>query len=178
MQKQTFSSVRKRLIELDRNALISVVGELYALNSNNRDFLSARFVSSENSMEKYKKTIKKALDPNVMSSSGKVSFRDANKAISECRKAIGAGVGFAELIVFAFECGNNFTCEYGDMDESFYGSLTRLFVQAKNAVKELDPSEATPFIDRLSVAVDKADCIGWGYHDEISSIFYDAFSHE
>ena len=107
--------------------------------------------------------------------SGKISFREAKKAISDYKKAIGAGIGLAEIIVYAVECGNDFTCDYGDIDEPFYDSMARLFELATKEVKNLNPEESAPFIVRLSVVVDKADCVGWGYHDSISATFADAF---
>ncbi len=159
---------------LDREGLVKILGDLYSLSSQNRDFLVARFVPCALSIENYKKTIRKSLYPNVMGS-GKVSFRDAKKAISDYKKAIGAGVGLAELIVYAVECGNDFTCDYGDIDEPFYESMTRLFELAAKTVKELGPEEAEPFVGRLGVVVDKADCVGWGYSDSISAIFEETF---
>jgi hypothetical protein len=177
MQKQTFSSVRKSLMTLDRDGLVAILGDLYSLSSQNRDFLVARFIPSAPSLDKYKKTIRKSLYPNVMGSGRiKISFRDAKKAVSDYKKAIGAGIGLAELIVYAVECGNDFTCEYGDIDEPFYDSMARLFELATKEVKNLKPEDAAPFIVRLGVVVDRADCIGWGYHDSISATFADAFA--
>ena len=175
MQKQTFSSVRKSLVTLDRDGLVAILGDLYSLSSQNRDFLVARFVPGAPSLEKYKKTIRKSLYPNVMGS-GKISFREAKKAISDYKKAIGSGIGLAEIIVYAVECGNDFTCDYGNIDEPFYDSMARLFELATKEVKNLNHEESAPFIVRLSVVVDKADRIGWGYHDAISATFADAFA--
>jgi len=83
-----------------------------------------------------------------------------------------------ELLVYAAECGNQCTCDYGDIDEPFYDSLEKMFESAAKAVAKLDKEQAEPFIDRLAGVVKKAHGIGWGYYDGINEIFYEAFPDE
>jgi hypothetical protein len=174
MARSSFSSVRKALANHDRNALVALIGELYVLNAQNRDFLDARFAGDDSALRRYKKLIEKALYPDVMSSAP-VSFRDARKAIADYRKALGAPSGLAELLVYAVECGNQFTCDYGDIDGPFYDSLERMFEAAVKTVSDLEAEIAAPFIIRLATVVRKAQGIGWGYYDSIADIFSLAF---
>lgn len=174
MAHSSFSTVRKALAKYDRNALVSLMGELYSLNAQNRDFLDARFLDDGSALLRYKKIIHEALYPDVMSSDP-VSFRDAKKAIADYKKAIGEATGLAELSVYAAECGNQFTCDFGDIDEPFYDSLIRMFHSAVKIVAALEPQPAEPFIDRLATVVMKADRIGWGYYDSIAEIFSESF---
>jgi hypothetical protein len=108
-------------------------------------------------------------------SSNPVSFRDAKKAIADYRKSLGDTSGVAELTVYAAECGNQFTCDFGDIDEPFYDSLIRMFESASKIVSTLDQESAKPFISRLGAIVTKASGIGWGYFDSIDGIFAEAF---
>jgi hypothetical protein len=174
MANSSFSSIQKTLAKLDRDTLLSLVRELYGLSTSNRNFLEARFLCDDSILLRYKKLIDKALYPNVMSSDT-VSFRDARKIISDYRKAQGRSTGLAELMVYAAERGNQFTCDYGDIDSQFYTSLELLFESAVKAVLILPSDEAKPFIDRLYEVVEKANGIGWGYHDFIAGIFSEAF---
>jgi hypothetical protein len=174
MARASFSPIKKALAKHDRQALVALVGELYALSAQNRDFLDARFAEGDSVLQRYKKTIHDALYPYFMSSDP-VSFRDAKNAISDYRKALGEEVGIAELFVYAAECGNQFTCDYGDIDESFYDSLIRMFDSAVKHVSALDAKAARPFVARLAVIVKKAEGIGWGYYDCIADSFCGAF---
>jgi len=174
MAKQTISEIRRFIEKQDKATLVSLICDLYSISPQNRNFLETRFIPASGGLEKYKKIITKALYPDVISN-GRISFRDAKKAISDYKKAVGTGTGLAELLVYAFECGNNFTCEYGDMDEPFYDSMIRLFNLAVDTLAALDPPLADSFIRRLSTAVKKANCIGWGYYDAISEVLGERF---
>lgn len=153
---------------------MSLVGELYALSAQNRDFLDARFAGGDDALQRYKKIICEALYPDWRSSAP-VNFRAARKAISDYRKALGEGSGLAELTVYAAECGNQFTCDFGDIDEAFYDSLIRMFDSATKVVSMLEPEVAAPYIARLGAIVRKASGIGWGYFDSIGDIFAQSF---
>lgn len=170
MARASFSSIKKALAKHDRGAFIALIGELYALAPQNRDFLDTRFAGSDASLQRYKKIIHEALYPDV-TSSDPISFRDARKAIADYRKAAGEASGVAELTVYAAECGNRFTCDYGDIDGPFYDSLIHMFESAAKVVATLDEKSAAPFVVRLSQIVKKAEGIGWGYYDAIAAIF-------
>ena len=174
MARPTFAAIRKALVKHDRTTLVALIGELYVLNHQNRDFLDARFAAGESTLQRYREIIHEALYPNVMRSTP-VNFRDARKAISDYRKAKGEPRGLAELFVFAAECGNRFTCDYGDIDGPFYDSLIRMFESAVKAVSTLESKDAAPFIARLKTVVTKANGIGWGYYDSIADLFFEAF---
>lgn len=174
MARTGFSPIRKGLTKHDREALIGLLGELYALSPQNRAFLDARFTVRDDALQHYKKVIRKALYPDSMSS-GSVSFRAAKQALADYRKALGSGPGLAELTVYAAECGNEFTCDFGDMPPAFYKSLVRVFASAAQLVATLDPDLATPLVARLDKIVTDSDCIGWGYSDSISAIFSQSF---
>ena len=174
MARASFSPIKKALAKHDRQALVALVGELYALSAQNRDFLDARFAESDSALQRYKKIIHHALYPDVMSSDP-VSFRDAKKAIADYRKALGEASGVAELIVYAVECGNQFTCDFGDIDGPFYDSLIRMFDSAAKVVSALEPEVAEPFIARLGTIVKRASGTGWGYFDSIADIFAESF---
>src|SRR3954464_4950599 len=106
MPRDSFSAGRKVLAGLDREALVTLIGDLYALGPQNRDFLEARFVENDAALDRYKAIIRKALYPDIFARSpaaGRVSFRDARKAIGDFKKARGEATGLAELLVYAAE---------------------------------------------------------------------------
>ena len=162
MAKNNFPGIKKALAEHSSKALISLIGELYSLNDKNRDFLEARFSTGDAAFKRYKEIIHDALYPD----DDDISFRNAKKAITDYSKAHGEPLKITELFVYAAECGNQFTCDYGDIDESFYDSLILIFQRAVKEVAKLHPKAAAPFIERLKIIVKKAD------YDDISTAFY------
>lgn len=174
MARASFFLIKKALEKHDRKALVTLVGELYMLSPQNRDFLDTRFAGGDSGLQRYKQIIHDALYPDV-TSSDPVSFREAKKAIADYRKALGDELGVVELFVYAAECGNEFTCDFGDINESFYDSLIRLFNSAVKLVSALDAKAAAPYVGRLAVIVKKAEGIGWGCYDCIADSFFDAF---
>lgn len=171
----SFAPIRKAIGKFDRPALIALVGELHALNGQNRDFLATRFVSSSHGLDKYKKIIREALFPQLPEEDTDVSFRDARKAIGDYRKAAGDSEGVAELYVYAAECGTQFTLEYGDIDDPFYDSLERMYAAAAKAAAALDSQTAAPLIRRLGALVAKTRNIGWGLHDVMGEEYHNHF---
>jgi len=167
----SFAPIRKAIGKFDRAALIALVGELHALNPQNRDFLAARFVSASDGLDKCKKIILRALCPE----NGCISFRDARAAIGNYRKSTGDTGGLAELYVYAAECATRFTAEYGDIGEPFYNSLERMYAAAAKTTATLDPQTAAPLKERLRAMMDKTRGFGWGLHDVMCQEYETAF---
>ena len=162
------------LSKLSRDELINLVGDLYSVNRDNRNFLEARFASAS-SLESYKKIIHNALYPDVMKTESPISFVAARKAISDYNKATGDQGGTLELMVYAVECGNAFTVEYGDIDERFYDNLESLFNKTVKFLTPLDQKIIDEYLPRMTAVVESAKGIGWGYYDGISDALYGAF---
>jgi hypothetical protein len=180
-----FSVISKALAPLDREALVKLIGELYALNERNRDFLDTRFVPKGASLKQRKKTIRKAIFSRPPASSRRpdnykdMSFLEVRRVIGDYCKAAGDAEGLAELWVFAAECGTRFTLEHGDMDEPFYDALENSFAAAAKAVAALDEQTAASFVDRLHKLISQTDgTIGWGLHEGFEDAFYDVFGEE
>jgi hypothetical protein len=177
---------KQALSKFSRADLIKLVGDLYSTSPDNRNFLEAKFSSaaphspsaSVPSLKRYKAIIHKNLFPDVMTGTAPLSFVPVRKAISDYKKATGDMKGVLELMVYAVECGNDFTLEYGDIDERFYDNLVSLFSKAVQLLKTMDAQTREITLPRLIAVVEKADGIGWGYHDGISDALYGAFPPE
>ena len=177
---------KQALSKFSRADLIKLVGDLYSTSPDNRNFLEAKFSSttaspsssSAPSLKRYKAIIYKNLFPDVMTGTAPLSFVPVRKAISDYKKATGDNKGILELMVYAVECGNDFTLEYGDIDERFYDNLVSLFSKAVQLLKTMDAQTKEITLPRLISVVEKADGIGWGYYDGISDALYGAFPPE
>lgn len=74
--------------------------------------------------------------------------------------------------------GTRFTLDYGDIDEHFYASLERMYEKAIKLLLTLDEATIDDFYDRFEDLVTSTRNIGWGFHDTLGDIFYEAFPEE
>jgi len=75
-----------------------------------------------------------------------------------------------DLMLFYVECGTQFTCDYGDMDEDFYMALETVFEDSLKLIKKAGVDVFDQYKDRLR-AIESATCdIGWGYGDQIEDL--------
>lgn len=166
--------VKKIITNLDIDKLVELIGDLYRLSENNKEFFHTRFSLKENLLESYKRIIQDAMHP-CLEDNETLEIGRAEDAIKRYSKAIDDVKGETELMVFFVECGNNFTLSYGDIDEEFYDSVIGMYEKAIQNVKELSPIEQKAFKKRLYEIIDSASGIGWGYHDGLCELYYESF---
>lgn len=166
--------VRAALATQGPAQLLEVARDLYHLSQENRDFLNARYLASENRLEPYKKTIDDAIYPNIYQSKP-IRISTAKKAISQYMKATGDQAGTLELMVYFVERGNQFTVDFGDIDAGFYSSLESMFGNILKALQHTGPDVVARVLPRLMAIRDVATGIGWGYYDYLSDALATAF---
>jgi hypothetical protein len=169
-----WSDVKSKIVGLDQKQLVQLVGDLYRLSKENREFLHARFEVGDDPLAPYKKSIQEFMYPDVYKNKP-IQISKAKEAIRRYSKAVGDPLGEAELITFFVECGNSFTVEYGDIDEDFYNALNLMYKRAIERVLSLPTEQCDEFRDRLEEIMTSSGNIGWGYHDELRHDFFEAF---
>jgi hypothetical protein len=107
-----------------------------------------------------------------------IEISTAKKSINEYSKAVGDAKGETELMTYFVECGNQFTIEFGDIDEGFYDALLRMYARAIKNVLTLPDEEQSEFRERLRTIMMTSDGIGWGYHDGLCDQYYQAFPED
>ncbi|MBL7178077.1 MAG: hypothetical protein ISS66_19810 [Desulfobacteraceae bacterium] len=162
---------------MEHNEILQLVRDLYQLSKTNKEFLHARFLVGDDPLKPYKDTIKDSMYPDVMRDKP-LRISRAKRAISEYSKAADDLKGEAELMVFFVECGNRFTIELGDIDANFYDSLTLMYDKAIDMILSLKDEDQHQFKRRLKLIMDSSSGIGWGYHDELCDLYYDAFGDD
>ena len=173
-QRSNWAKIKTRLEKQSRKDLLNQLKDIYELDDKNSRFLEARFLTTKSSLAPYKKIISRALYPDVFDHET-VSLATARKAISDFKKASGDITGLLELMVFYVEQGNDFTLEYGDMDEQFYSSLESMFDGVIKLLLKSDQKLVDLFLPRLQTIVKKANGMGWGYYDYIAGSLDEAF---
>jgi hypothetical protein len=176
-KKPSWSDVKTAIAKFERPALISLISDLYAYSTPNKNFIHARFSLGSDSLKPYKKIIEDALFPDVMSNDD-VEIATAKKAISDYGKAVGDPNGMLELMVYFVECGASFSLDVGYGDEYFFASLERMYEKAIKLLLTLDEETIDDFYDRFEDLVTSTSDIGWGFHDTLGDIFSEAFPEE
>ncbi len=71
-------------------------------------------------------------------------------------------------MTYYVQCGNDFTLEFGDIDERFYDSMCSMLGQIKDRLlKEQDQKLADEILPLLEKEFERIDGqMGWGYPDE------------
>jgi hypothetical protein len=173
-KKPSWVDVKKIVGRFEKKQLVDLVGDLYRLSSDNQDFFHARFSIGTDPLKSYKTIIQNAIHP-YLEEHEVLDIDRANDAVENYSKAIDNPSGEAELMLFYVECGNDFTLSYGDIDEEFYDSLISMYEKAIDTIIDMPPSEQKPLKKRLYETMTSASGIGWGYYDELKSLFYNAF---
>lgn len=175
IKKPTWIEVKKSVKDFDTSQLIELVKELYQLSDENMNFLHARFNGGTASLQNYKKIILDSLYEDVMDDNDHFDFDKAGNAIKAYTKASNDNEGTADLMVYYVECGNKFTLDYGDINETFYDALIEMYETAIIAVCKLPKKKQEPFRKRLKFIMESADGIGWGYYDDLCHFYHEAF---
>lgn len=86
MGKPEFKHIRPALAKHDFEGLLALVIDLYKLNSTNRDYLHARFDSSELVIRKFKKKVSDLIYPETYCETDKIPFGEARRQINAFKK--------------------------------------------------------------------------------------------
>jgi len=172
MKKQgSWSDVKGRLKEMPASGLIGVIQDLYTLNKTNQAFLEARFVPELAGVKiaEYRKRVTQPFYPDR--GMGKLEYADAKKAIREYQEATSDLAGTLDLMLSFVEAGNQFTLDFGDIDERFYNTVEGMMFEVTKRLRTKDGKELYPqFAARLQKLYDKSRNMGWGYSNEMGDM--------
>ena len=176
-QNTSWSSVKAAISGHDNAALVGLIADLYDYREQNRSFFHARFSLGSDPLKPYKKIIDDSLSPDVVKNKP-IRIAKGKQAIADYTKAVGDPKGTLELMLFFVESGTSFTLDLGDIDENFYLALERMYKKALNMLLTFDEETIAAYYDRFEKLVTSTENIGWGYHDSLADMFYEAFPEE
>ena len=130
-KNHTWKDVKRFIANMEASQLCGILQDLYKFNDENKAFFHSRFLSDQTNsvhLEHYKARISKAICPKEPWKRD-VQLSAGHKAISEFKKANGNFRDTLSLMFFYVACGNDFTLQFGDIDESFYRSMESMFAR-------------------------------------------------
>ena len=132
-KKPTWKDVKSILVKKEKSELLKLIRDLYSYRTDNKTFIHSRYSLGRQTLEPYRKIICESLYPDVYSNKP-IRLSRGKKAISDYFKATKDKAGQIELMVHYFETGNKFTVDFGDIDEQFYSSNSRIELKRCNSV--------------------------------------------
>lgn len=174
-RKLTEKALKKKLQDMDQEALIQLVLDLYQSNKSVEQSINLRLVGEaygNELLEKYKKKLRKVFDPsNVIRAV--FSPQKAQQILSEFAAvcANDSGRWYGDLALYFAECATDFTMDCGDMDEAFYDALTDAYHDAIVAASEHEELYEL-WKDRLEGIFHNFDGFGWGMGEDIAEEYY------
>jgi hypothetical protein len=166
------TELKQSLKVLEQNELILLITDLYKLNTDVKEYLSAKFGGEEVVNELHKKA-KKKIEDEFFPDRGMPELRlsVAKKAITDFKNTTGDSIKAADLMLFYVEMGTKFTSSYGDIDMKFYNSMVSMY---DKVAEECEKKEEIYSLlqDRLYSCIPMSEGIGWGYHEALCEIYY------
>jgi hypothetical protein len=167
----SWTELDKQLRELSVDNVIKLMKGLHDLSPQNKAWLRAKLLPVTQDSKYLEDCRRKIIHHVYKETSGlphMPRFREAKKVISEYRKSTSDLRGTLDLMLTYLERGNEFTNDFGDIDEPFYDALInmleRFAVELRRSPAKYELYEQ--FRSRL-MAIRKTSDIGWGYGDFI-----------
>jgi hypothetical protein len=174
LNKFSWGKARSSLKGYDRDGLLQLVGDMYQLSSENRNFLQARLMPDPDRAKPFKKRLRAALNPDAVGKDDH-DLAAAKRTMREFSQASSDPEAIVDLMIYAVECGNRFTLNCGDIDEEFYDGLIEIYAAAAKKVLQLPKDVRNIYRRRLEKIMKSSHGIGWGYHDGLCNLFDKAF---
>ena len=164
MKPMSITELKKELKKLDYSELIELISSLYKANDKVKMILNVQFIGEKcqsELLDAYKKKMNAEFFSN---NTGKMPSLKVAKALLVDFKKLGSFEMILDLMLYYVECGDQFTNEFGDINESFYASLCSVYGQFINQLNS-NGSEALylKFRERIYNLVLSSTNTGWGF---------------
>jgi hypothetical protein len=163
-KSESWSQLKQRLRGVGNADLLDVVRDLYSLNSENRRFLEARFLSSNGQIEHYRELISNAVYPDPFSRRP-ISITAAKRFIREYEQATHDPVGTLDLRLTFVEKGTDQAVDLGYEDGQYFAALESMLDLVLESMRRLPNEVHDRYLPRLTSLRDRGRKLGWGYGD-------------
>lgn len=168
------TDLKKKLNDLSKEELIQLLVEVYKKRKDSKELIESKFDPGLEliALEKYKMQIRDEFFP----PSGRPEyprFSNLRRALKNFKDISSNPELIAELMIVHVENGVEYTNEYGDIDERFYDNIERTYL---NLLKHLSKNNLlAEYKDQCLNIVNETAGIGWGFHDELTDLYYEFY---
>ena len=168
--KPKWTPIKKALGAVDKPELIELIHGLFELSDANRTYLAARFDPLAGVGMKYKYLDKIQGEFFTKRGYGRARPSVVRKAIGEYRRSTGDIPGTLDLMVTYVEEATTFMNAVGGIEELIDSVVTvgREIIVLFQGLEEWVGSD--DLLERLTIARDEAQGIGWGYGDFLDDV--------
>lgn len=163
--------VKSILQRKSKDELIKHLSELYKKYKPVKEYLDF-YTNPDEAMilDEYKDKVSEGFFPKR---GYRLKLSVSRKAINEFKKLGTSEESLADLLLHFVENGVEFTNAYGDIGENFYTSIENTLEKALELMKKNDLLDK--FKVRAKKLVKDTDGIGYGFHDYVSSLYYEYY---
>ncbi len=173
MKHITVTQLRKYLKNKTDKELIQEIVDLFKISPKAKEYFSLKVNPDlENDLlEQYKEIVEKQFFP--ARGNSVLNYTVLKKAISDFEKVAKNPENIAELMMWYVDNGVEFTNTYGDINETFYNNIARMYNKAVSYI--LNQDLEYKFKERCKRAMENSRNIGWGFGIFMEDCYYDAF---
>ena len=169
------TELKNILKKQSREEIIEILLDSYKASPQIKEYITVKYGNQdtiEQVFETYKNKIKDVFFPKGMGAQFKI--REARKIVSYFKKLCSDEKLIIELMLFYVEMGVEFTNKYGDINESFYNSVEAMYQSVVNSINKHENLGIFSLLrKRLKAVVDDSSGIGWGFHDNLSIMYFE-----
>jgi len=168
------TDLKKKLNKLSKEELIQLLIEVYKERQESKDLIESKLDPKMEILilEKYKNQITDEFFPQ----SGIPQyprFSNLQRTLKDFKDISTNPELISELMMTYVENGVEYTNEFGDIDERFYDNIIRTYL---DLLKHLSGNDLlAEFKDRCLNIVNETEDIGWGFHDELTDLYYEFY---
>ena len=165
------SDIKKELKKLGKDDLIDLLADLYKKNKSVKELLDFYISPDEEELSaKYHDKVFEAFFPKRGFG---YNLKIAKQAINDFKKLGPSSEALADLMLFYVETGVKYTNDFGDINENFYSSLEKTYLQALILIKKENLLDK--FANYSREIESEAEGIGWGFSDTMADIYCDFY---
>lgn len=172
-KKLTITQIKKELGKMPNEELVDIICRLCKSSKEASDQVNL-MLGNDSFVEEALTEAKKKVRNQFFTKRGfgRLSLTTAKSEITTFKKVCSDPAKVIDLQLYYVECGIEFTNELGDINESFYNSMARMYETViKSLIKTEDVELMERFRPRLQQAVNDTSGIGWGFHDDLCYMF-------
>ncbi|MPQ31223.1 hypothetical protein E4V42_07195 [Clostridium estertheticum] len=169
------TELKNILKKQSREEIIELLLDSYKASIQIKEYITAKYGENDKInqiLETYKNKIHDVFFPKSMR--GQFKIGEAKKVVNCFKKLCSDEKLVIDIMLYYVEMGVEFTNKYGDINESFYNNVESMYESIVNSINEHNNSEIFGILrKRLKAIVDDTSGIGWGFHDNLSSLYFE-----